>query len=303
MIEKEPENPKIHCLRVIHIYETDYNLILGVKHRQLIHHMNDNQLFNDCVYSNRPGFSAQDPVFLEELQHEYCRLTRYSHIKTDVDADSCYDRIVPSFGSLNLKKYGLHPNVCLVQGKTLEDMKYNLQTGFGISIENYKNSSATPIYGTGQGSAASPIIWVVILNTLITCHEKIGNGAKYFEPNGDIAVKINVVGFVDDCSGQVTFDNCDTEILEILKNKMQIDAQLWRDLLHVSGGELSHIKCSYHVTHYKFTHTGAPVLDTTDDLTPIQVIINQQQQNIKKLSQQVIFSGINKHMGHSKSST
>lgn len=59
MIEKEPGNPKLHRLRVIHIYETDYNLILGVKHRQLIHHMHDNQLFNNGVYSNRPGFSAQ----------------------------------------------------------------------------------------------------------------------------------------------------------------------------------------------------------------------------------------------------
>ena len=284
MIEKEPGNPKLHRLRVIHIYETDYNLILGVKHRQLIHHMNDNQLFNDGVYSNRPGFSAQDPVFLEEMQHEYCRLTRYSHIKTDVDADSCYDRIVPSFGSLNLKKYGIHPNVCLVQGRTLQEMRYNLQTGFGISLEHYTNSSSTPIYGTGQGSAASPIIWVVILNTLICCHETQGNGAVYFDPTGNIAVKINVLGFVDDCSGQVTFSDLDSKVLEILKTKMQTDAQLWRDLLHVSGGELSHIKFSYHVTHYQFTHTGAPVLDTTDDLSPIQITINNEIQTIKKLS-------------------
>ena len=30
MIEKEPGNPKIHCLRVIHLYEADYNLLLAI---------------------------------------------------------------------------------------------------------------------------------------------------------------------------------------------------------------------------------------------------------------------------------
>ena len=36
MIFKEPNNLKIHRLRVIHLYEQDYNLILAVKWRQLI---------------------------------------------------------------------------------------------------------------------------------------------------------------------------------------------------------------------------------------------------------------------------
>ena len=30
MIEKEPGNPRIHRLRVIHLYEADYNLVLGL---------------------------------------------------------------------------------------------------------------------------------------------------------------------------------------------------------------------------------------------------------------------------------
>jgi hypothetical protein len=36
MFEKEPGNPMLHRLRVIHLYESDYNLILGIKFRQLI---------------------------------------------------------------------------------------------------------------------------------------------------------------------------------------------------------------------------------------------------------------------------
>jgi hypothetical protein len=33
MIKKEPGNTKMHCMRVIHLYNADYNFILGVKWR------------------------------------------------------------------------------------------------------------------------------------------------------------------------------------------------------------------------------------------------------------------------------
>lgn len=70
-----------------------------MKYWQLIHHMNDYKNFEDGVYSNRLGFSALDTVFLEEMQHDYCCLIQFLQIKTDVDAASCYDQIIPSFGA------------------------------------------------------------------------------------------------------------------------------------------------------------------------------------------------------------
>lgn len=50
MLEKEQGNPKIHCLRVIHLYEADYNLILAPQARKLVHHIEDNRLLNDSLY-------------------------------------------------------------------------------------------------------------------------------------------------------------------------------------------------------------------------------------------------------------
>ena len=82
MLEKEPGNPKIHRLRVIHQYEADYNLILGVKWRELMHHCEDNHLLHPHLYGARPCRGALDPVFIEELTAEITRMSRKPLIKT-----------------------------------------------------------------------------------------------------------------------------------------------------------------------------------------------------------------------------
>jgi hypothetical protein len=69
MIEKEPENPRIHRLRVIHLYEADYNLLLCIFWAsKLVPQGEDLHLFHENCYGSRPGRSATDPVTLEELQ-------------------------------------------------------------------------------------------------------------------------------------------------------------------------------------------------------------------------------------------
>ena len=46
MILKKPGNTRIHRLRVIHIYEADYNLILSMSWRSAIHSAEDNNIIN-----------------------------------------------------------------------------------------------------------------------------------------------------------------------------------------------------------------------------------------------------------------
>ena len=126
MLEKDPGNPKIHRLRVIHLYEADYNLILGVIWRELIHHCEDHHLLHPSLYGARPGRGALDPVFIEELTNEITRLTRKPLIKNAEDATACYDRIIPGIGTLASRSHGLHRQVALVMGRTLEEVKYHL---------------------------------------------------------------------------------------------------------------------------------------------------------------------------------
>ena len=94
MLEKDPGQPKIHRLRVIHLYEADYNLILGVKWRKVLRHACTKGLLNDSCYA-QPGKEANDTAMVRKLEYEMSRITRKASIHFDNDATSCYDRAVP----------------------------------------------------------------------------------------------------------------------------------------------------------------------------------------------------------------
>ena len=159
MLEKDPGEPKIHRLHVIHIYEADYNLLLSIQWRNLMQLTEDNQLLNEGQYGARPDRNAHDPVFIEEMQYEICQASRTPLVKVDNDATSCYDRILRNMASIACQKFGLHKNMAFVWANTLEEAKYKLCTMLGMSEESYFHYIAFLIYGTGQGSGNSPVVW------------------------------------------------------------------------------------------------------------------------------------------------
>ena len=160
MIHKEPGNNKIHRLRVIHLFEADFNLILSVKWKQLLKRVLDAGFINPGQNGSCPGCESTGLPFLEELKMEISYLTRYALINMDVDASSCFDRIIPALASLINRKFGMHKNVVMVHAATLEKAKYKLKTALGVSEGWYQHSITLPIYGTGQGAGNSPVIWV-----------------------------------------------------------------------------------------------------------------------------------------------
>ena len=265
MIEKEPGNPKIHRLRVIHLYEADYNLILGIFwSRKLVRQAEDKRLFNSGCYGSRPGLSAVDPVLLEELQVSISYLSRTNQVTFHNDATSCYDRIIIALANLVARRFGMPAAIAKLHGATLEQMQYYVSTALGILAESYSHSYSgdSPIYGTGQGSCASPSIWLQICSILFDCHNQKSYGAHYQSPDGTIQFKTSMTGFVDDTKGQVNdlMEPHPMPLQELIAH-MQADAQLRGDLLHVTGGALEIPKCNYYVMNWKFQSSGIPELD------------------------------------------
>jgi hypothetical protein len=185
MLEKDFGIPKIHQLRIIHLYEADLNLLMGIYFaRTLVSHIEDHHGFNIGCYGNRPGLSAHEPVLVEELQNSISYLSRTNQIGTDFDATACYDRIPPNLANLTSRSNGMTEDVCIVHGATLDKMLYSLLTALGISDQTYSNEPMSRVYGTGQGSTYPPPGWGQIVSKLFDAHGKRAHGASFQSPDG-----------------------------------------------------------------------------------------------------------------------
>jgi hypothetical protein len=260
MLEKDPGNPKIHRLRVIHLYEADYNLILAVKWRQTLHHACEHNLINPSQYGSQPGKEATDALMLRELEYEMGRITRKACLHFDNDATSCYDRIPCALANIMSRKYGIHRKVCIVQGKTLEEAKYYLKTKLGVSDEFIQHCKAFPIFGTGQGSGNSPAVWLFISSTLFDIYDKLATGSTYQTRDKSMELVVKAVGFVDDVRTSTNDFANNGLTIDHLVDMATKDSQAWHDLLAICNQKLELPKCGYHAIMYEFEPSGEPLL-------------------------------------------
>jgi hypothetical protein len=262
LLQKDINNPRIHRLRVIHIYEADYNLLLAIKWRQAMHYAEDRNLLNDGLYGSRPHRSAHDPVIIEVLQNETYRMSMKSGVNFDLDASSCYDRILVNVAALSSRRMGMHPSVVQVNANTLENAKYYLKTQLGISNDYYSHTPDHPIHGTGQGSGNSPFIWCFVCSALFDAFEEQAHGATFTSFDRSLLVPIYMMGFVDDCSQRVNkFDASEQPTAAHLLHLMEQDVHRWKELLWASGGMLELSKCSFHLIQSDWNQDGHPFLN------------------------------------------
>lgn len=150
LCQETPGNPQLHRLRVIHLYESDYNSLLGIKMRQVIHKAEDRLSIHNGTYGSRASRQASDPTYLEVLQYDYASLTRWPEIQFSNDATPCYDRIVPSVSNVIARSMGLHRNIAQIHGDMSENAVYRIKTQLGLSKGSYQHSNETPVFGTGK---------------------------------------------------------------------------------------------------------------------------------------------------------
>jgi hypothetical protein len=129
MIQKVPGVSKLDKLRVIHLFEADYNLILKVMwSRKTVWRNHENKLLNEGQAGSRPGCRAIDVALQKEMKYNYAKLTRTELITIDNDAKSCFDRILCNVAMLISQYYGVPLNYCELQATTLQETKFNIRT-------------------------------------------------------------------------------------------------------------------------------------------------------------------------------
>jgi ABC-type multidrug transport system fused ATPase/permease subunit len=253
MLEKDKGDPKIDRLGIICLYEADYNIFLKIMwaHR-LVQICEDNELFDNTQTGGRPNRTSGDVAVRKMLTNSYSRVTRTPFACMDLDAKSCYDRIMASFGMLCLHYFGMPQNACILHGTTIAEMQHHDKTALGISSSFFQSTPERVLYGSGQGSSGSPPLWMAISIILFrTLEAQMGVGATYLCLWSTLTTNHTTKAFVNNSTNFInsaTKENQDT--VDQLKLKLHLQNEEWERILSTSGGKLELPKCLAYIVVY-----------------------------------------------------
>jgi hypothetical protein len=213
-------------------------------------------LLNACQHGSIPGRTSMDPVMLTQLTTDLCRLLKVNLARFDNDASACYDRIIVMLGMLAARRCGMPANAVSTHAEALRLMKYAVKTIHGISEINYQGTPFECLFGTGQGSGASPAVWLTLVVILLNTIERLTPQRMHFQsPSGHLTHSRLADAFVDDTS--ICFTDYGDMTYPGMVDKLQDIAQRWENLLHFSGGSLNLKKCFWFVMYWQW-HKGQP---------------------------------------------
>ena len=280
MIHKLEGSFLLNKLRVIHLFEADYNGIIGILfNRKVLYRAEQHQLLNNNQWGCRPHRQAEDALMLKELSYNLANLTKTTLATFDNDATGCFDRVPCSIAMLASQRLGANKNMCRMQADTLRHIQHQLRTAFGLSKLTYTSSDNMEIHGQGQGSRAGPPTWVFVSSLLLDCMEQQASGLTFTCPRQKHTHTRHNDAFVDNVTGyanQFVRELNGHNVLNSIIHQMQRDATLWNDLLHTSGGKLALHKCLYYIIAWEWKHGRATPIPPSNIPTKIAI---QQDNN------------------------
>ena len=198
MIHKLDGSYNINKLRVIHLFEADYNGLLGILfNRRVLYQTERSGLLNNNQWGGRPHRQAEDALMLKELTYNLAINTKTTLATFDNDATGCFDRVPCSVAMLSSRRLGATKNICRMQADTLGKIQHQLRTVFGTSRNYYTSSNDWEIHGQGQGSRAGPPTWVFVSSLLMDCMDQLAHGLHFSCPQQQLHHKRTNDAFVD----------------------------------------------------------------------------------------------------------
>lgn len=270
MLEKSSGSRRVEKLRIIHLFEADFNFVLKlIWGRRLMRFAETHNLLGEDQHGSRAGRRATDACLEKRILYDFTCHTRSSLITVDNDAAGCYDRIIRTLAMVACLSMGLPAPAAEMHNITHTGMTHKVSTLHGISAGSYAASPEEALEGTGQGSGASPAIWCIICITMLHAFTLFAKGMAIFDPMHTIMLRIYTVYFVDDgmpgandaTAATATPDNT-------LVAQAEKEAQSWEKILHASGGALETTKCFTYMLFHEWNDSGIPRLRKPDNIIP-----------------------------------
>jgi hypothetical protein len=251
-IEKIPGRPLINKLRVIHIYEADWNFICKyfVSHQLHSKACHERTVRTEQT-GGRPGKSASHAAIVAVLTNEIICLQKPNCVTIYNDAAACFDRIIENISNVTLMREGLSPKIAKLHSQTLTSAKYFIKTKKGIAKRHNGHNQPEPFYGTGQGAADSMPRWSILSDLLIRLYTEKAKTNNLYSPISKELISAIIKAYVDD-----TYSTFTGSTLREVKLFLIHNATLWERLLYQIGGKLEISKCKFVVYNWEYNDIG-----------------------------------------------
>jgi hypothetical protein len=194
------------------------------------------------------------PVLNKLLTIQILIQKKVEGIVLDNDAKGCYDRIISGIALTCLKQIGYSSNSVRMIGLLWAQLEHHIVTVYGVSDKTYSSTLEKLLYGIGQGGCASPILWALLNQLLLTALGNKFNCIRLIAVDGVEEHVRPGDAFVYDTTAGVTNDDTKNEPVDVevtyltlseeeLIGKLQMIIQFFLDLLQVTGVDLAPEKC------------------------------------------------------------
>jgi hypothetical protein len=172
MLEKIPGIILTNKLRIIKLLETDLNQVLRSAFARNISKLAQDS--DGIISEHQYGRSRQtciSPILNKLFTIQILVHKRNNGIVFDNNAKVCCDRIISGIALLSIRRLGYSKNSVEMLGKLWEQLEHHISTGFGVSYISYISTVEKLLYGIGQGSCSSPIMWALLNQLILTALE------------------------------------------------------------------------------------------------------------------------------------
>jgi ribonuclease HI len=183
------------------------------------------------------------------------------------------------------RRCGMPDNAIRVHANTLERMKYKVQTAYGTSDSHCEGAPGEPLFGTGQGSGASPAVWLTLVVVLMNTLDRITRERiRFRSPDATDHRNRLIDAFVDDTSLAIT-DTIDPMTPTEMSRRMEKIAQKWERLLFYSGGALNLKKCSWSMLQWEWKNGRPNLYKRHDNDANITLVTKSTGTNTRSMIQ------------------
>jgi hypothetical protein len=264
MLENIPGVIRNKKIRIIQLLEADLNQVLQAAFTRNISKLaQDKDGISSEHQYGRSHRTCISPILKKLLTIQILIQKRTNGIVFDNDAKGCYDRIISRIALLSIRRLGYSKNSVKMLGKLRKQLEHHISTGFGVSDISYSSTVEKLLYGIGQGSCSSPILWALLNQLILTALEEkyecitlasVDKSTISKRP-GDSFVDYTTTGTTD---ADVTKDPFPIEEKELTSDKeamikrMEYITQFLLDLPQVTGGDLAPEKCVWYLIAHRW---------------------------------------------------